>query len=270
MNRRTHPVSGFTLVEMLAGQAAAMRSTRSQWREAFTLIEMLVVMAILVLLLVMVTPAVSSVLERGRTTKCLANLRAMAQAVSIYTAEHQGRFPPALVQDGAVSRGWDFFISGSGSGQTVEPGWIWRDYGVNRILQCPSFRGSDNWQGEAHTGYNYNTSYLGGMKSRSWGGGLQGPDSSTVQQVGSPASTALFGDGEYASGANKFMRSPRPGKLDAGFPGRSAGTQGFRHQGKTHVVFVDGHVERRAPVEGALAAPGTGFLSIDNDLYDLD
>ncbi|WFB35608.1 prepilin-type N-terminal cleavage/methylation domain-containing protein [Kiritimatiellota bacterium B12222] len=236
-------------------------------KKAFTLIEMLVVVAILSLLLMMTVPVVSSVLKRGQATQCLANLRAMAQGVSVYTAEHQGAFPPALVQTASGSQAWDFFITGSGDSQQIEPGWIWREYGLNRILQCPSFKGADNWQGEAYTGYNYNSSFLGGMQIEVRGRLIRDIPSSNIMNVMSPASTALFGDGEYASGANKFMRSPYPGDLDADFASRDAGTQGFRHHNKTHVAFVDGHVESRAPLREGLS---TGFLSEDNDLYDLD
>lgn len=240
-------------------------------KRGFTLIELLVVLAIIALLASLSLPFVRSAVEKGNATQCLANLRAMARAVNVYTAEHQGRFPPALVSEGGTQQGWDFFISGGGSSQTVEPGWIWEGYGVNAILQCPSYRGSDNWRGEAHTGYNYNSSYLGGMKTTMRGRVTRDVPSSTVLQVRNPAATALFGDGEYGGGANKFMRAPFPGKLDADFSGREGGTQGFRHDGATHVVFVDGHVSRRRPVAAAGAvAPGTGFLSADNSLYDLE
>jgi prepilin-type processing-associated H-X9-DG protein len=102
---------------------------------------------------------------------------------------------------------------------------------------------------------------------------LQDVPSSTLMQVRRPSKTALFGDGEYAGGANKFMRSPLPGKLDESFSGRSGGAQGYRHSGHTHVAFVDGHVEVLEPVGGVSGMPetaeGTGFLSVDNELYDL-
>lgn len=243
-------------------------------KRGFTLIEMLVVMAILLLLASITVPIVGSALERGRATQCLSNLRTMAHAVQIYQVENEGRFPPALVSGGPTSKGWDFFITRSGENREVEPGWIWRDYGANSVLQCPSFDGADNWSGDEYTGYNYNASYLGGMRMEMNGIVMMHVPSSVMTQVRRPAQTALFGDGEYAGGANKFMRSPFPGKLDPSFSGRAGGTQGFRHNGYTHVAFVDGHVERRAPVETAPAAPppaeGTGFLSADNELYDLE
>jgi len=242
-------------------------------RQGFTLVEMLVVMAVLVLLSSLGLPLVGATLERGRTARCQANLRAMSQAVHIFLNENEGRFPPALVSENGRQMGWDFF--GTGAGREPEPGWIWRDYGVNQILQCPSFKGADNWSGHEHTGYNYNASYLGGMRITVRDRLLRDVPSANIVQVAHPGRTALFGDGEYAAGANKFMRAPQPGLLDGDFSGREAGTQGFRHRGKTMMVYVDGHVQSLSlpPQPGALAArlaPGTGFLGADNAAYDLD
>jgi prepilin-type processing-associated H-X9-DG protein len=95
--------------------------------------------------------------------------------------------------------------------------------------------------------------------------------------VNNPAGTALFGDGQYSAGANKFMRAPWANPGDAGFVGRFAGTQGYRHLGNTNVAFCDGHAEawgelytETYPADKAGIAPGTGFLSPDNSLYDLE
>jgi prepilin-type N-terminal cleavage/methylation domain-containing protein/prepilin-type processing-associated H-X9-DG protein len=238
-------------------------------KRGFTLIELLTVISILLLLAAITVPAVNHMLERGKAVKCFANLKAMSQAVSVYVAENNGAFPMALIQDSDGSKGWDFCIDSEG---TVSPGLIWEDYGVNRIVNCPSFKGDDNWQGEPHTGYNYNASYLGGMRTYIRGHLMRDTPSARIMQLSNPSKTALFGDGEYAAGANKFMRSPLPGLLDASFGGRHAGTQGFRHLGRTHVVFADGNVQSRRPVATPAQfenqiAEGTGFLSVDNSLY---
>lgn len=238
-------------------------------RSGFTLIEMLVVTAILGLLLALTIPTVGGVLERGKAIRCMANLRAMGQAVTLYTANNQGRFPLALSNEDGVQQGWDFFIQSDG---TIEPGWIWRDYGVNEILQCPSYQGPDNWMGEPHTGYNYNASYLGGMRLVSRGRVMRDTPSASVHHLPNPSRTAVIGDGEFSGGANKFMRAPRPGPLDPDFYGRHGGTQGFRHRGRTHVVFADGNVQALAnpsipPGLAENVADGTGFLSTDNSFY---
>jgi prepilin-type processing-associated H-X9-DG protein len=101
--------------------------------------------------------------------------------------------------------------------------------------------------------------------------------SSKVGEVRRPEKCALFGDGQWGGGANKFMRSPYGGKNDENFSGRYAGTQGYRHLGKTNVAWCDGSVrsveecftEAHAG-ESAYIAEGTGFLSPDNSAYDLE
>lgn len=58
---------------------------------AFTLIEMLVVIAILALLISIITPTVSRTLDRARTVACASNMRQAAAAVLQYASENEGR-----------------------------------------------------------------------------------------------------------------------------------------------------------------------------------
>jgi len=84
----------------------------------------------------------------------------------------------------------------------------------------------------------------------------------------------MFGDGQYSAGADKFMRAPWPNPGDANFSGRYAGTQGFRHDGRSNVAFGDGNAESLAAcytnnADGAAnVATGTGFLSASNSMYE--
>ena len=153
-----------------------------------------------------------------------------------------------------------------------------------RIQQCPSYKGLAQWMGEPYTGYNYNVSYVGGEPDFS-GGGPGVVRTASLTSIMRPDRCALFGDGEYGGGANKFMRAPWARPADGGytgpdahdqtFSGRSGGTQGFRHRGKTNVGFADGHAESFTKRytdtydfdEGNIAK-GTGFLSADNSMYD--
>ena len=89
-----------------------------------------------------------------------------------------------------------------------------------------------------------------------------------------PAAVAIFGDGGFESGANKFMRSPWPTPRD-GFAERYAGTQHYRHLGRTNVGWCDGSASSTEslfretdPASVALIAEDTGFLSADNSAYD--
>jgi prepilin-type N-terminal cleavage/methylation domain-containing protein len=61
--------------------------------QAFSLIELLVVMAILALLVALVLPVLGRSRDAGRTTKCLANVRSIGQALTAYADEQKDRFP---------------------------------------------------------------------------------------------------------------------------------------------------------------------------------
>jgi prepilin-type processing-associated H-X9-DG protein len=160
---------------------------------------------------------------------------------------------------------------GSGGRRTKTAGFVWEGSDVSRVQQCPSFEGQDHAIEDPYTGYNYNTSYLGHGPSE------VNPEPALVATIRTPAGCAMFGDGEYAGGANKFMRAPFEDVAGGGdqFAFRHAGTQGFRHRGACNVAFVDGHatslgsrfVETDSDREAI--AEQTGFLSADNDLYDL-
>jgi prepilin-type N-terminal cleavage/methylation domain-containing protein len=62
-------------------------------RAAFTLVELLVVLAIVAVLAALVTPAVGTAIERGRAAKCVNNLRQIGVAFQQYAADHDYRFP---------------------------------------------------------------------------------------------------------------------------------------------------------------------------------
>lgn len=63
-------------------------------RRAFTLIELLTVIAIVGVLAAILFPAFGKIRETARATKCSANLRTWFEATGLYVADHKGRLPP--------------------------------------------------------------------------------------------------------------------------------------------------------------------------------
>ncbi|MCG3181735.1 MAG: hypothetical protein BIFFINMI_04135 [Phycisphaerae bacterium] len=238
----------------------------------------MVIVAILSLLVSVLLPALGRAREEARRIKCLSNLRQMAIIAHEYVERNNGSFPPAyweISTDAStkVRYEWDYkttIAKGTGKVVSVEPGLLWEGLDVSSMQQCPSFAGVSNSLADPFTGYNYNISFIGHGQNET----VKSP--ARLEDVMSPDHCALFGDGEYRSGANKFMRSPMPWSGDK-FQNRSAGTQGFRHNGMTNVVFVDGHaasLSKRcthtwSTAEEAQIAPACGFLDEDNSLYDL-
>jgi prepilin-type processing-associated H-X9-DG protein/prepilin-type N-terminal cleavage/methylation domain-containing protein len=252
-------------------------------RKGFTLTEVLVVIAGVSLLMAVLMPALARARQQGKSVLCLSNLRQLAIAAQMYANGNDDYFPPATVteMDGSVYKlcAWDFTTVYDSGNKYVEPGLLWQGETTERIQQCPAFKGAANWGEDKYTGYNYNTSYIGGRAAVKDGEVVRGTVvmSSKVDEVRRPEKCALFGDGQWGEGANKFMRSPFGGKLDENFSGRYAGTQGYRHLGKTNVAWCDGSVgsveecfTEAHPSERANIAEGTGFLSPDNSAYDLE
>ncbi|HZZ43923.1 MAG TPA: H-X9-DG-CTERM domain-containing protein [Tepidisphaeraceae bacterium] len=239
---------------------------------AFTLIELLVVMGIVVVVMAILLPALGIARQSAQRVQCLSNLRQMVIAANIYADRFHGSYPIAYYSDNSggvvTDYAWDLTtISGGTEPTRVVAGLLWEGKGAGAIQQCPSFDGDANWLVDPFTGYNYNTSYIGHGQFET----VEAP--AKMVAIRRPVEVAIFGDGQWGDGANKFMRAPWPSAGDLGFIGRWGGTQGFRHRGKTNVAFCDGHAESLADrfVENAdgaeNVAKGTGFLSADNRAY---
>lgn len=70
-----------------------------------TLVEMLVVIAVIAMLAALILPALSTGRERARMSYCANNLRGIGQALHLYTEEHDERYPPAAAGGGLPT--WD-------------------------------------------------------------------------------------------------------------------------------------------------------------------
>jgi len=80
------------------------RRSRPPQRQAagFTLVELLIVIAIIGVLAGLLVPAVMSAVSQARTLQCKSNLKQIATAVLDYTADYKGRIPPTYVEESGL------------------------------------------------------------------------------------------------------------------------------------------------------------------------
>ena len=71
-----------------------MRNFKAELRSAFTLIEMLVVIAIIAILVAILSPTISRAMENAKTTQCLSNIRQVGLALTNYAVDNRGYLPP--------------------------------------------------------------------------------------------------------------------------------------------------------------------------------
>lgn len=251
-------------------------------RRAFTLVELVIVIALVGILLGLLVPGLRTASEGGRTMRCGSNLRQMAIAASTYANTFRQQMPPAITYDcssgGVRTIAWDW-VQGP---QGVAPGALWGfTDNPGTVQQCPSFAGPSTFGADPHTGYNYNTSYLAAEAHFPTSAADCGREAIRpalpMTQHRRTSTTALFGDGGWRGGANKFMRAPS-GNVEGDLSVVYSGAQAFRHQGASCVVYLDAHVScprqccagsnASAPLMQLMGHPANGFLSEDDSAYD--
>jgi prepilin-type N-terminal cleavage/methylation domain-containing protein/prepilin-type processing-associated H-X9-DG protein len=154
-------------------------STRraSRWLWAFTLVELLVVIAVLGILASLLLPALSRAKEAGRSAKCISNLRQVGLATRLWAEDHENKMP--VMRDAPVP-------PNPPAGPEPSPDVVLSNYvsGVMRIFECPS----DNQQLFVQTRSSY-----------AWNSLLNGQNADHLSLLGLPTQqtgTPLFYDKE--------------------------------------------------------------------------
>jgi len=228
-------------------------------RRGFTLLELLVVVAIIAILAAILSPAFAQAKSSAKATECLSNSRQVGLAWQMYAGDNDERACLSYYYLDNYTRevAWDFDLNWKGQKPVVKPGLLAVYAKDGRLHRCPDFRG-EAW-GRPQTGMAYNVSFIGGdaMASR--------PEAQ-LGAIGDPAGTVLFADAGYGSPVcgHNYLRAPSD-------PFFGIGKVHFRHFKAANVVFADGHSKRssRRFLEKS-KEPETGALSPDDSAYDLE
>lgn len=179
-------------------------------RSGFTLIEMLVVIAIIVTLAGLLLPAIMAAKDAAKSTQCTSNLHQLGMAINQYQDTYK-QYPPYRFEDptvvnkyGVVRPRWqwimaDFMgrfaqnpvaISAAGNADTTYTG-VPLD---NEILVCPSMSVGPDSQSIRNGSYGYNFQYLGNSRNVVDGNLTTATINYPIPSVKDPAHTIAFGD----------------------------------------------------------------------------
>lgn len=116
-----------------------MRS-RAAVKPAFTLIEILVVVAIIALLIAILLPSLSRSRDQARMISCQSNMRQLALAFNTYSVDNKGRLPGARGDMHADWLGGSNPQNGAAMGKQPEDGTIYKKYmgSQKQAYVCPA------------------------------------------------------------------------------------------------------------------------------------
>lgn len=237
----------------------AMRAKKNDRKNAFTLIELLTVIAIIGILAAILIPVVGAARERAHATTSMSNLRQLGIATAVYSTEN-GHFPAGIETRGSDSYPlWEVLRPYTGGpdskrNMSIE---IWEDP-KREIKVHPS--------GSAVITPSYSANRFIFVDSRTTegGGANQSRVPDTALQRPSEAIALICAGQRSPSGwsipiliGGIFNQQGNPATADNFVTGAPI-TQPdadigngvrYRYNGRAHAVFVDGHVEAIAKGE---------------------
>lgn len=210
-------------------------------RRGFTLLELLVVLAIVALLAALGGAAWQSAREQSDGVQCLQKMRQLGQAMLQYSQEHDGELPRSFHSAGAHRQpGWAASIAPYLGEPPTEDWSVW-SRSFQKHFRCPADQNRD----PSLYSYGLNVYFELAPEGDSY------PGSPTtwhrVQTLPHPARTILLAEVRPTPWADHFMCHL--------WGGRAAARNALatpRHRGKNNFLFLDGSAR---PLEDAAIFP---------------
>jgi prepilin-type processing-associated H-X9-DG protein/prepilin-type N-terminal cleavage/methylation domain-containing protein len=195
---------------------------------AFTLVELLVVIALLAVLASLAYAGAGVVIGKGQTAKCLSNMRQIGAAMQMFANDHDGRLPGT-----AHGVSWTNSL-----GAYLGPKFIGR---------CPAVPNH-----RARVSYGWNDSLA---DSRGQGIRLVAVRAPGATMAAAEIATNQSSEHFHFAGGRHGASRVTPNQFQTAVNVQV-------HNGSANYLFVDGHVENLPwnEVQGRLCQPGANFL----------
>lgn len=207
-------------------------------QRAFTLVELLAVIAIIGVLAAIIIPVTVRVRESSRNAQCMANLRGLQNVAVLWSSDNAGRLPDARrwgYNEGQSNDSYAYQFANY-IGIKAPKGTVWGDR--SSPMKCDSAASlnlsSMEW-GRTYSINTYATSTFDG-DARLASNGYPG----RMSWIPNPAKMAFFMDGAVAPAGVSYQTN-----VSGAYVVASHSTPlNYPHGDAVNVVFVDGHVER--------------------------
>lgn len=195
-----------------------------RFQSGFTLLELLLVIAIVSLLTGLLLPSLGRARDASRSVRCLSQLRTLGQFTHAYADSNRDLMvhsEHSAVASHAMPWGYAFFEYVRGTRYAGKDA-AW-DAVFNGVYRCPLDRRRDRWS------YGYNVYYellSSETRGRTW---------TRMGQTPRPSVTVVFGELSSSTSADHAMahfwtQYSAPPEIDP-----------VRHRSTTGVLFLDGH-----------------------------
>lgn len=276
----------------------------SRVRRAFTLVELLVVVAIIAMLIGLLLPSLGGARESGRAAVCASNERELVSAVVLYAGDHDDRAAPGAADFRANLSRWHGTRARVADPFRSEGGALTPYLGTagvaGGVRECPTFagvlrrlEGSGRGFERAAGGYGYNNAYLGVELAPGGQGVWRVRDDRTGARLAMFAQPdravafcdAAFPDAVSSDGVVEYSFAEPRVHPQYGAGWRMDPSIHFRHgsggaSGSAGVGWLDGHVDSRVMTftwSSGLYDPPAGGVRIGwfgeedgNTLFDFD
>lgn len=244
----------------------SLPNCRRRHRRAFTLVELLVVIAVIGVLASILVPVAGRARMAARTAVSLSNLRQLATATHAYITDNRGFFPPSVSYDNHTR--WHGMRTGYGKPFDASKGWLGPYLGRDgRLKLCPQFEAMEKLTGGASFedgagGYGYNGDYLGPRPNDA-----KAPYRPTsFLRLPLPSRTVMFATTALAKpqGIQEYPFSDPPYHVENGVVSYAlTPSTHFRFGGKALAAWCDGRVSTELPNRAAW--PGPNAYGADNE-----